>query len=168
MTVQTTADLRDKIREAVLHAECERPQKCPDCITDSVLAVVAADVERSARDAAQCARNTDAAAGIIREALQTGHQVGADLGLRHLYALAADVDGLLDGLGLPDLNPWPPVALPAPEVDAADEFVNELLEHAPRCWDGDVAAESIALDYLRHLENPARTSAHRPHCDGDC
>lgn len=34
----------------------------------------------------------------------------------------------------------------------ADEFVNELLENAPDSWDDDVAAEAIAVDYVRHLE----------------
>lgn len=101
-------DLRDKIREAVLHAECERPQTCPDCITDSVLSVVSADVERSARAARECARNTDAAASIIREALQAGHRNSAEVGMRVLYNLAAAVEdaNLLEGLGLPATNPW--------------------------------------------------------------
>jgi hypothetical protein len=32
------------------------------------------------------------------------------------------------------------------------EFVNEVLKNAPESWDQDVAAESIALDYVRALE----------------
>jgi hypothetical protein len=33
-----------------------------------------------------------------------------------------------------------------------DEFVNAILEGAPDEWDGDEAAESIALGYVHHLE----------------
>lgn len=56
-----------------------------------------------------------------------------------------------------------------------NEFVDELLKDAPRCWDGDEAAESIALDYLRSLEAataegniPDQKTKHRDGCDGGC
>jgi hypothetical protein len=32
------------------------------------------------------------------------------------------------------------------------EFVNELLKNAPESWDDDAAAESVAVDYVRALE----------------
>lgn len=35
------------------------------------------------------------------------------------------------------------------------DLVNELLEQAPESWDGDEAAEAIAVSYLRHLERLA-------------
>ena len=40
----------------------------------------------------------------------------------------------------------------AADRDGHDEFVTALLEHAPGEWDDDAAAESIAFDYVRHLE----------------
>lgn len=56
-----------------------------------------------------------------------------------------------------------------------NEFVNELLKDAPLCWDGDEAAESLALDYLRHLEAATAEgnisdgkTRHRETCDGGC
>jgi hypothetical protein len=36
------------------------------------------------------------------------------------------------------------------------EFVNELLDHAPESYDGDEAAEAIAIRYVRDLEATAR------------
>lgn len=33
-----------------------------------------------------------------------------------------------------------------------DEFINELLSGAPESWDGDEAAEAIAVAYVRELE----------------
>lgn len=36
------------------------------------------------------------------------------------------------------------------------EFVNDLLEHTPESWDADGDAESIALAYLRHLEDEVK------------
>lgn len=36
--------------------------------------------------------------------------------------------------------------------DDPDDFVNDLLEFAPESYDGDDAAESIAIDYLHDLE----------------
>lgn len=52
-----------------------------------------------------------------------------------------------------------------------DDLLNKIMEEAPRCWDGDVAMESLAIDYVRHLEALAAlgaTSTHQPTCEGDC
>lgn len=46
------------------------------------------------------------------------------------------------------------------EEDRQSEFVNDLLEQAPEHYDDDVAAEAIALRYLRDLE--AIVTALRP------
>lgn len=35
--------------------------------------------------------------------------------------------------------------------EAADEFVNAILDSAPDEWDADAAAEAIALDFVAHL-----------------
>jgi hypothetical protein len=48
----------------------------------------------------------------------------------------------------------------ADEQERADEFVNQLLEHAPDHYDGDEAAEDIALRYVRDIE--AAVALHRP------
>lgn len=37
-------------------------------------------------------------------------------------------------------------------VDLHVELVNDVLERAPEAWDDDVAAEHIAVEYVRHLE----------------
>ncbi len=61
------------------------------------------------------------------------------------------------------------------ETRAANDFVNQLLQDAPRCWDGDESAESLALGYLRALEAATaagniatETTRHRETCDGQC
>jgi hypothetical protein len=36
------------------------------------------------------------------------------------------------------------------------EYTNKLLERAPDSWDDDVAAESIAIAYVRHLEDEVK------------
>lgn len=38
-------------------------------------------------------------------------------------------------------------------VNEHDDFVNEILEHTDDDWDGDDAAEEIAIRYVRHLES---------------
>jgi hypothetical protein len=94
-------DLRSAIREAVLHAECEQPQTCPDCITDSVLSVVAADVARSARAAADCGKATASLLDLFHAALRAHHAHGADAAVKVLFDHGADVPEFLDGLNLP-------------------------------------------------------------------
>jgi hypothetical protein len=134
-------DLRSQIREAVIRAECERPGKCSDCITDSVLNVVLdvvdARVERSARAARECARNTDAAAEMIRTTIQTAHHRGPAEGIRVLTKMSANVDGLLDGLDLPE---------PAPAADPA--LVAELLGADPD-WLGGQSVDDYVRDARR-------------------
>lgn len=34
-----------------------------------------------------------------------------------------------------------------------DQFVNDILKNTPDSWDDDVAAEAIALDYVKELES---------------
>ncbi|MEU4410705.1 hypothetical protein AB0F88_39895 [Streptosporangium sp. NPDC023963] len=101
MTVQATTSLRDQIRKAVLHAECEQPQKCPDCITDSVLSVVAADVARSARAAQDCGKATASLIDLFHAALRAHRELGSDAAVRVLLDHGADVPEFLDGLDLP-------------------------------------------------------------------
>jgi len=84
-----------------------------------------ADRDRALRDAAQCARNTDAAAEMIRTALLEAHRHGPAVGIRVLTKMSANMDGLLDGLNLPE---------PAPAVEPAP--VAELLGVAPDWLDG--------------------------------
>lgn len=52
-----------------------------------------------------------------------------------------------------------------------DDLLNKVMENAPRCWDGDVAMDSLAVDYVRHLEALTAlgaTSTHKPTCEGEC
>ena len=35
--------------------------------------------------------------------------------------------------------------------ESADEFVNAILDEAPEEWDDDAAAESVAVDFVKHL-----------------
>lgn len=46
MSEPTTAELRQRFKDAITLAECERIPKCPNCVTDSVLAVHASEVEQ--------------------------------------------------------------------------------------------------------------------------
>lgn len=50
--------------------------------------------------------------------------------------------------------------------DRLDELVNGILNLAPECWDGDEAAESLALDFVRSLvgELPSSVPGHRDEC----
>ena len=41
---------------------------------------------------------------------------------------------------------------PGPDCDDQADFVNEILERAPESYDGDEAAEDIAIRYVRDLE----------------
>lgn len=41
-----------------------------------------------------------------------------------------------------------------------DEFVEQILANAPESWDADEAAESIAVDYVRCLEDYVREFCH--------
>ncbi|GAA3417651.1 hypothetical protein [Streptosporangium vulgare] len=93
--------LRNQIRKAVIHAECEQPQKCPDCITDSVLAVVSADVVRSARAAADCGKATASLIDLFHAALRAHHTHGADAAVKVLLDHGDQVPEFLDGLDLP-------------------------------------------------------------------
>lgn len=43
-----------------------------------------------------------------------------------------------------------------PTAGERDEFLYELMEHAPVQWDGDEAEEAIAIRYVRHLEAEVR------------
>jgi hypothetical protein len=59
--------------------------------------------------------------------------------------------------------------------DLHNEFVNDILERAPRCWDGDAAAVSIAVHYVRGLEQATQDGhtvvwqdRHTDGCDGKC
>lgn len=96
-----------------------------------------ADRDRALRDAAQCARNTDAAAEMIRTALQTAHHHGPAEGIRVLTKMSANVDGLLDGLDLPE---------PAPAADPVP--VSDLLGADPD-WLGGQSVD----DYLRETRS---------------
>lgn len=51
--------------------------------------------------------------------------------------------------------------------DRLDELVNGILNLAPECWDGDAAAESLALDFVRSLvgELPSTVPGHRDDCN---
>lgn len=55
------------------------------------------------------------------------------------------------------------------------DFVGRVLEYAPGCWDGDASEDSIALAYVRHLEDAVGSRAHRlglsrhhRTCNGEC
>lgn len=52
---------------------------------------------------------------------------------------------LVNGLSAPNLG-W---------LDR-EQWVNDLMDQAPDAWDGDEAMESIALDYVHHLELEVR------------
>ena len=41
-------------------------------------------------------------------------------------------------------------------ADEHDDFLEELLKNIGDEWDGDEAAESIAVSYVRHLEDEVR------------
>ncbi|MGS2645903.1 hypothetical protein [Streptosporangium sp. G12] len=96
-----------------------------------------ADRDCALRDAAQCARNTDAAAEMIRTAIQTAHRRGPAEGIRVLTKMSANVDGLLDGLDLP---------APAPAVDPAP--VSELLGVEPG-WLGGQSVDAYVRNARR-------------------
>lgn len=62
-----------------------------------------------------------------------------------------------------------------------DGLLLKVLENAPPCWDGDQSEESIALEYVRHLEAAVAESVlvmegnvdtelpnHRNGCGGEC
>lgn len=62
-----------------------------------------------------------------------------------------------------------------------DGLLLQILENAPPCWDGDQSDESIALEYVRHLEAAVAESVlvmegnvdtelpnHRDGCGGEC
>jgi hypothetical protein len=49
--------------------------------------------------------------------------------------------------------------------DAHDSTVNEILNLAPECWDGDAYAGSIAVDFVRSLiEGTTTQPGHRDDC----
>lgn len=56
-----------------------------------------------------------------------------------------------------------------------DELINDALQDAPTCWDGDGWAGVYVIGYIRRLEAaarflaPARSLAgHKTSCDGAC
>jgi hypothetical protein len=48
-----------------------------------------------------------------------------------------------------------------------DELTDAILENAPECMDGDAAAVSIAIDYVRSLEGVGQGAfaGHRDECN---
>lgn len=51
------------------------------------------------------------------------------------------------------------------QEDEHTTFINEVLQGAPECMDGDASGESIALDYVRSLEGlGGGMSGHREEC----
>lgn len=50
--------------------------------------------------------------------------------------------------------------------DDHQTFVNEVLQFAPECMDGDASGESIAIDYVRSLEGEGGgMTGHREDCN---
>jgi hypothetical protein len=47
-----------------------------------------------------------------------------------------------------------------------DQFIEQLCENIPQCWDNDVAVESIIIDYLRSIEPAGRCTGaqHKQWC----
>lgn len=47
-----------------------------------------------------------------------------------------------------------------------DELINDILDGAPECWDGDQSDESLCVDYVRSLDSrTTKTIGHRDDCN---
>jgi hypothetical protein len=52
--------------------------------------------------------------------------------------------------------------------EAYDDFINDLCQLIPDCWDNDVSVESIILDFVRQVTQAASPwrAHHKSWCNG--